>query len=259
MEKSNWRVWDRSTMASYGQVMFSRATGSSPEMECSKAVANQLKGIMSPGCNVLDVGCGAGHYLLSLSKKFEFAFNYTGVDATPLYIDLARKAFSDSALNKKVEFMTGDIYSLPFENKSFDVVICSNLLLHLPSISKPVEELWRCTSNFLLVRTLIGNTSFRIKQVREWESKPSDELFDRDGEPYNYHYFNIYSKKYISDLLSNLRVEHYEICEDRDYSPEALGKNQYPGSASVDVTECLSGEQVNGYIIEPWSFIRVQR
>jgi len=262
-EDDAWRIWNK--LPDYGEVLFKRAIGQVPEMESSKAAAKHLDGVLSPGSRVLDVGCGVGHYLRSLRNRFEFPFSYLGVDSTPYYIQLARKAFAHDA---SACFQVGDIYDLPFEPESFDIVMCCNVLLHLPSVAQPIGQLWRVTRGFMLIRTLVGKSSFRIKQVREWEEglseqmpwrgQAQDPVFDEAGEPRHWHYFNIYSTKYMSWLCSALSgIASFEIVPDHDYDPQALGADKWPDQVKPgDLTKVIAGLQVNGYILEPWAFVK---
>ncbi|WP_455198542.1 class I SAM-dependent methyltransferase, partial [Kaarinaea lacus] len=151
-EADDWRVWDEEK--EYGEVLFKRATGESPEMESSKAAAKQLIEVVKDGDEILDVGCAAGHYLRSLKNALTVDFSYTGVDATAYYIELAKKAFKD---DPKADFKVGDIFNLPFEDNSKDVVMCNNVFLHLPSIKKPLSELCRVARRFVLVRSMVGD------------------------------------------------------------------------------------------------------
>ena len=64
--KALWSNWDEEKH--YGELLYKRATGESEEMNSSRAVAKVIKEFYKPGMKVLDVGCGAGHYLVSLRK-----------------------------------------------------------------------------------------------------------------------------------------------------------------------------------------------
>ena len=244
-----WRVWDSST--SYGEVLSKRASGMAPEMESSKAAARQLKGVLEPGNSLLDVGCGPGHYLRSLWNQGLTGFEYTGIDATEQYIDLGRKVFQD---NPHVRFMQGDVVELPCEDSEYDVAMCNNVLLHMPSIARPLSELCRVTRSFVLVRTLCGERSFRIQDVH-----PQSGLeFDANGNPHGFHYYNIYSRSYVSRLLdAEPRVARYEIVDDRDFDPGAIEKAVGEHKNAFGASRTLHGWQLNGYILQPWVFIRI--
>ncbi len=268
MSKNNindiWRVWESSVQ--YGEMLYNRAIGQAPEMESSKAVAKALVGIIQPGSRVLDVGCGAGHYLRSLRKQYKFQFSYFGIDATMPYIELAKKAFEHDA---DALFQVDDIYNLSLTDQSFDIVLCNNLLLHLPSIVQPIRELWRVTGSTLLIRSMVGENSFRIQQIPEWEQNiqedtkisEKDPLFDENGEALRFHYFNIYSSAYIEWCFQNLRgVENLHIWPDQDFSNDAFSTDDWPEyDKPKNITKVIAGLQVNGYILEPWAFIRADR
>ncbi len=262
------KAWSASP--SYGEVFYARATGQAPEMESSKAAAKQLRGLITPETRLLDVGCGGGHYLRSLRREFPFPFSYEGSDITPEYIALGKKAYAN---DPNVHFTVASVEELPYESKSFDVVLCCNMLLHLPSVAKALRELWRVTRGTLLVRTQIGTSTFRIKQVPEpafakaTVGKPAvmegkvDPLFEENGEPKTCHFYNIYSENYIRWLFSTEPdVGGLTIERDLDFDPQALGAASWPEATKPDdLTEILGSWQVHKYILQPWSFLRVTR
>lgn len=247
MTDERWRVWATTERGRrYGELMYRRANGELPEMESSKAAARRVAALIQPGDRILDVGCGAGHYLASLRRIVDVPFSYTGVDATPAYVEFGRKAFPDA------DFEVGDIFDLPFEDQTFDLVMSNNVLLHLPSIQKPFGELSRVARRALLVRTLVGRVSFRIQEVRG-----SGDEFDADGEPKAFNWFNIYSEAYIRRLAEGWPA--VEIEPDTDYDPAQMAADRTHYAAETNVTEVRAGLQTNEYIILPWSFVTLTR
>lgn len=78
--------------------------------------------------SLLDVGCGAADIPLALAREARKRgrdLQITCVDSSPLVLAIARKRSNDPALH----FAQSDGTSLPFEDRSFDVVMC-NLTLH---------------------------------------------------------------------------------------------------------------------------------
>ena len=254
-EPDNWRVWNEEK--EYGEVFYKRASGVLPEMESSKAVAKIIKERIEDGDQLLDIGCGAGHYLRSLLNEVKVHFSYQGVDATQQYIDLARKAWSGKEFDnlQSFDFKQGDIFNIPFDSSYAQVVMCNNVLLHLPSVEKPIKELLRVSQKFVVIRTLIGNASFKIKQVQQ------PEAFDHNGEPVNFHYYNIYSEEYIKSLLNKENnIKKVEIFEDRDFNVKNIeqSKDHYTESPK-DITTIINGMQINNYIIQPWKFVVIEK
>lgn len=248
----NWRDgkgWGRDDNEEYAQVLYKRAIGEMPEMESSKAAAKILSTWIKDDSSILDVGCGVGHYLTSIKKITSREFYYTGVDNSALYVKLARKAFSE---NDKIKFLKGDISNLPFKEKSFDIVMSNNVFLHLPSIKTPLEGLCRVAREHVVIRTLIGDRSFRIQELRTI----GDE-FDEDGLPKNFNYFNIYSRSYLEHLLSHIpAVKRWEIETDNDFDAERISSDAAQVK-SDNTTKMLGNYQINGYILEPWCFVKI--
>jgi len=254
--KNNWRVWDKDK--EYGDLFYKRATGELPEMESSKVLAKTVSGIICKNDKILDVGCGGGHYLRSLDKIIKSDFSYKGIDQTEYYIKRAKEAFSLAVNNNPyrtvTEFKVGDIFNIPVEDNNADIVICNNVFLHLPSIEKPLSELIRVSKKYIIIRMLIGVSSFRIKQIE----KP--EKYDENGEPLNFHYYNIYSEDYLKTILSKLGVKDYSFKDDQDYDPSAFGiESNYLSTKPDDLTSIINGVQLNVYILQPWKFLIIKK
>jgi len=75
----------------------------------------------APGCRVLEVGCGTGHWLARLEAK---GFEVTGLDASAEMLARARSR----QLRGRLEH--GRAEQLPFAAASFDRIVCINALHH---------------------------------------------------------------------------------------------------------------------------------
>lgn len=99
-----------------------------------------------PGTRVLDAGCGEGGLSIQLAKKGAIV---TGIDISSANI-AAAKAYAQKE-GVSVEFVEGDIEALPFESKSFDWVVSSHVLEHIPNVAKGASEIARVTRQTALI------------------------------------------------------------------------------------------------------------
>lgn len=248
-----WRVWGKDNRTQhYGEMLYKRAMGQLPEMESSKAAAARLARLAFNGCSILDVGCGAGHYLVSLRKALDVSFDYVGVDATEAYVDLARSAFEGEA---GVSFGTADVFNLPFEDRRFDIVMCNNVLLHMPSIRKPLSELYRVARRHVLVRTLIGETTYRIQESRSHDLA----AFDSDDAPTQFHFLNIYARPLVESMVAELGEAKVSVEADDEFSTDAINSERAAYSEEGVRTNVVGGRQVGGHIVHPWAFLHIER
>ena len=85
---------------------------------------------LKPGDRALDVGCGTGSLTLQAKKRVGQAGRAVGIDASPEMIAVARdKAQRAGGI---VEFQLEAVERLPFPDDSFDVVLSSLMMHHLP-------------------------------------------------------------------------------------------------------------------------------
>jgi SAM-dependent methyltransferase len=80
------------------------ATATLPRMFCEAVLPGlpDLKARLETGAAVLDVGCGAGHALVTLAERFPKA-RCVGIDVEPVSIGLADKLISERGLDDRVQ------------------------------------------------------------------------------------------------------------------------------------------------------------
>jgi len=143
--------------------------------------------------NILDVGCANGT-LCYLSKGWG---NVTGVDVSLAAVEAARANVPEGT------FVQAHVdQKLPFENDTFDVVSCLEVLEHVKDLNKAVAE---------LVRVMKPEGKLLI-------TVPVDHAYDN---PYHVRYFKFYD---VTDLLEQF-VEDFKICRIFKISPKEVQRN----------------------------------
>jgi ubiquinone/menaquinone biosynthesis C-methylase UbiE len=85
---------------------------------------------VQPGNRVLDIGCGPGYFARMLAEAVGPQGSVVGIDAAPEMIDHARRKARHLA---NIRFDTGAAEALAFPDSSFDVVVSSLMMHHIPS------------------------------------------------------------------------------------------------------------------------------
>ena len=91
-----------------------------------------------PFMDLLDAGCGPAPMISLLSEKYPER-HYMGLDLTPAMIEQAQKKNIPNAT-----FVVGDCENFPFEDNSFDSIICSNSFHHYPNPQAFFDSVQRC-------------------------------------------------------------------------------------------------------------------
>lgn len=86
---------------------------------------------------ILDLGCGTGSVLDLLLKQKPSVHAY-GLDLSDEMLAVVRQK-----LGEKAELMQGDSENLPYQDNSFDAVMCIESFHHYPDPLKALSEIYR--------------------------------------------------------------------------------------------------------------------
>jgi len=103
--------------------------------------------------SLLDVGCAEGHYLkliASMNQGFRELYE-VGLDIARNYLIKAKKEVHGDS------WVLGDAQRLPFKDNSFDLVLFSEVLEHLPDPKRAFMEVARVSRKYILVSVASEN------------------------------------------------------------------------------------------------------
>lgn len=149
--------------------------------------------------NVLDLGCGEGYFARELTLR---GAKVWGIDVAPTMIELARSKDPHRSIN----YVVGNIaQALPYENDSFDLVVCNMVLMDMEYITFTVKEVTRILKSYARFIFSIVHPCFFIA-LGDWidtdSSHPALRFKARYTEQIRY-------MKRLVGLASDGMVAHY--------------------------------------------------
>jgi SAM-dependent methyltransferase len=101
-----------------------------------------LAELLPPASRILDVGCGYGRIAVPLAIA---GHRVTGIDLSPTMIASAREKAAAASVG--IPFAVGSMTALPYDDASFDVVLCLwsafHELLEADAQTRAFREMWR--------------------------------------------------------------------------------------------------------------------
>ena len=131
-QKNERKFWDK--YASYYDSFIRNVVG-----KTYKSILENIDLELNVNQAVLDIGTGTGIIPFAISSKVS---SIVATDISPDMIKIAAQKQADLNISN-IDFQVQDSYNLTFPDKSFDVVIASNLLHLLYEPEKPLAEVIR--------------------------------------------------------------------------------------------------------------------
>ena len=98
--------------------------------------------LLRPGMRVLDLASGVGDPALSIAREVAPSGRVTATDLGPGMMSLAEELAHKQGLTN-IEFREANAESLPFADKSYDVLTCRFGVMFFPDLPKALHECYR--------------------------------------------------------------------------------------------------------------------
>jgi ubiquinone/menaquinone biosynthesis C-methylase UbiE len=155
---------------------------------------------ITPHCRILDIGCGNGRHT---AAAFDLNSGHV-VGADPQFNDLKdahdRMRFHESlGPGGRWSLAGADITHLPFKETHFDIVLCAEVLEHIPDHKKAIAE---------CARVLKKGGHLVVSVPRRWPEAICWALSRKYRETQGGH-LRIYSKRPLIDMIQSAGMRHW--------------------------------------------------
>ncbi|HTN19281.1 MAG TPA: class I SAM-dependent methyltransferase [Pelobium sp.] len=186
-------------------------------------ITEAAKSIVPNAREVLDIGCGAGNYTLKMLQKLP-NLNCTLVDLSGPMLTRANERVAEQT-NGVIKTLQGDIRTIDFGGKTFDIILAGAVLHHLrddEDWSQTFQKLFDLlnTGGCLMISDLVLQNTEVVNRLI-WE-KYGDYLEGVGGKDYRQKVFD-YIEKEDSPRSLNYQLELMEKIGFR--KTEVLHKN----------------------------------
>jgi SAM-dependent methyltransferase len=93
--------------------------------------------------DVLDVGCGVGHWGQLLVHVLPQSAHVQGIDRDPAWVEKAAARAVAQGLADRFNYRVAVAEKIPFCDASFDLVTCQTVLIHVPEPGVVIDEMIR--------------------------------------------------------------------------------------------------------------------
>ncbi|MGB9200669.1 class I SAM-dependent methyltransferase [Methanobacterium sp.] len=197
-------------MAMEGFIARWYAKNTKSNLDQYKDFAKKVAENVTEGSDILEVAPGPGYLSIELMKMGNY--HVTGLDISKTFVEIASKNAKEEGI--KVNFIEGDASNMPFDNKTFDFIVCTAAFKNFTKPIMAINEMYR---------VLKPNGKALIIDLRRDASKDAinDNIKDMDMNWINslftkltFRTFllrNAYTISEIKNLVSKTNFQEYKI------------------------------------------------
>jgi ubiquinone/menaquinone biosynthesis C-methylase UbiE len=117
---------------------YTQQRGSASQLELVRKSAERFAAELPAGAKVLEIAPGPGYHAVELARQ---GLDVIGLDISHSFVEIARAhARKESS---KAEFRQGDAAALPFEDGTFDLIVCQAAFKNFTEPVKALNEMHR--------------------------------------------------------------------------------------------------------------------
>jgi len=126
-------------MGMEGQIAKWYAKTTHKDLDEFKSLAKRMSEDLPEGAKVLEVAPGPGYFAIELAKLGKYKI--TGLDISKTFVDIASKNAREAGV--QVDFRHGNASSMPFEEATFDLIVCRAAFKNFSEPVMAVKEMRR--------------------------------------------------------------------------------------------------------------------
>lgn len=118
---------------------YARQRGSGDQIEQYRRQAVELAAELAAGGAILEVAPGPGYLSIELARLGRFTV--TGLDISRTFVEIARDGARQAGVS--VDFRQGDVVRMPFQDESFDLIVCQAAFKNFTEPVRALDEMYR--------------------------------------------------------------------------------------------------------------------
>jgi len=172
------------------------------------------------GSSVLEVAPGPGYLAIELAKMGTFSI--VGMDISRDFVEIARRNAKKAGV--QVEFRQGNVSDIPFQDNTFDFVICTAAFKNFKDPLGALNEMCRVLKPGGTALIVDMNRNASDQQIKEYTENMGAKGMDKLLMKLMFKYFlrnGAYTRDELVDLISKTPFKEFDIKE------EAIGYYVY--------------------------------